>query len=271
MAISIRGGIHRPHDQKTTLPPMSASVCAPHFLVLPAVRPLSHVPPCRGGGSARVSDAPLQLHVRRHGTALHLHDPCGLIGRMTSRGLAASSASGSHLVASTGRLPTSWSRRPVSMRTGASAQLRSSMRPSEPLRAVPALPSASSVPRREFAGRCCVDRIALRSWSCQSGALGPSAWTKGAARTIAIGSLRRRSRESARVRTQVSAPSPRASRPRTWRSARGRILAGKAVLRTSPARKVRAGSRRSILERATVRDRDSARELRQRRVMNSVG
>ena len=70
MAISIRGGIHRLHDQNTTLPPMSASVCAPHFLVLPAVRPLSHVPLGRGGGSARVSDAPLQLHVRRHGTAL---------------------------------------------------------------------------------------------------------------------------------------------------------------------------------------------------------
>ena len=38
---------------------------------------MSQVPPCRGGGSARDSHAPLPLHVRRHGTALPLHDRCG--------------------------------------------------------------------------------------------------------------------------------------------------------------------------------------------------
>ena len=144
---------------------MSASVCAPHFLVLCAVRPLSQVPPCRGRGSARVSHAPRQLHVRRHGTAL---PPCTIFARMPSRGSAASSVSGSHSMARTGRLPTSWTRRPVSMRTGASAQSRSSTRPSDPLRAVAALPSAPCVARRVFAGRCCVDRIALRSWTRQS-------------------------------------------------------------------------------------------------------
>ena len=173
-----------------------------------------------------------------------------MVGRMPPRGLAASSASGSHSMASTGRLPTSWTRRPVSMRTGASAQLWSSMRPSDPLWAVPALPSASSVPRRVFAGRRCLDRIALRSWSCQLAA--PLARAPGRRE------LRDRSQsdippaQEPRARTRadtVCAPSPRASRPRTGRSARGRILAGKAFLPTRPARKVRAGSRRSMLER----------------------
>ena len=149
----------------TTLPPMSASVCAPHFLVLPAVRPLSQAPPCCGRGS-RVSHAPRQLHVRRHGTALPLHylrtDAVARFGRKLGKRFT---LDGQH-----GPAP-----HVVDEKTGfnahrASAQSRSSTRPSDPLRAVATLPSAPSVARRGFVGRCCVDRIALRSWSCQSAA-----------------------------------------------------------------------------------------------------
>ena len=260
MATSIRGGIHRLHDQKTTLRPTLFGTPRRTALVTGVAVPRRRIserlscPSTASRSSARHSVTPTRS--------------MRMVGRMPSRGLASSSASGSHLMASTGRLPTSWTRRPVSMRTGASAQLRSSMRPSEPLRAVPALPSASCVPRREFAGRCCVDRSALRSWSCQSGALGPSAWTKGAARSIAIGSLRRRSRERARVRTpsprhRRAPPDPGPGEARVDESSQGKPFCGQAL----PGRWARDRGGRSWNARRS----DSAGELRQRRVMNSVG
>ena len=191
---------------------MSASVCAPHFLVLPTVRPLSHVPACRGGGSARVSHAPLQLHVR-----LPLHDRCGGSDGCRRAVWPQARQAVTHSMARTGRLPTSWTRKPISMRTG---HLRN--RGLRCVRVILSGPFRRCRPRPPLHAACWPAGVASTGLRCGHGPANrrrpwPERLDEG---SCAIDRNRIPSAQEPRARTRagtVCAPSPRASRPRTGR------------------------------------------------------
>ena len=140
-----------------------------------------------------------------------------IVGRMPSRGLAASSASGSHSMASTGRLPASWTRRPVSMRTG---HLRN--RGLRCVRVILSGPFRRCRPRPPFHAACSPAGVASTGSRFGHGPANrrrpwPERLDEG---SCAIDRNRIPSAQEPRERMRagtVCAPSPRASRPRTGR------------------------------------------------------
>ena len=140
-----------------------------------------------------------------------------MIGRMSSRGLAASSQAVTHSMARTGRLPTSWTRKPISMRTG---HLRN--RGLRCVRVILSGPFRRCRPRPPFHAACSPAGVASTGSRFGHGPANrrrpwPERLDEG---SCAIDRNRIPSAQEPRARTRagtVCAPSPRASRPRTGR------------------------------------------------------